>query len=70
MEVHGVGIIGVVSRATTVITHIKGLLTLLITTHEPPSMFLAKPKMQLSIVCTRSNPTGRLYRVRHSRIVV
>ena len=28
---------GVIIRVTIVITHIKGLLTLLITTHEPPS---------------------------------
>ena len=28
---------GVISRVTIVITHIGGLITLLITTHEPPS---------------------------------
>ena len=28
---------GVISRVTMVITHIRGLITLLITTHEPPS---------------------------------
>ena len=28
---------GVISRATIVITHIRGLITPLITTHEPPS---------------------------------
>ena len=28
---------GVIIRVTIVITHIKGLVTLLITTHEPPS---------------------------------
>ena len=28
---------GVISRVTTVITHIRGLITLLITTDEPPS---------------------------------
>ena len=28
---------GVISRVTTLITHIKGLTTPLITTHEPPS---------------------------------
>ena len=30
---------GVISKATTVITHIRGLVTVLITTHEPPSRF-------------------------------
>ena len=29
---------GVISRVTIVITHIRGLITILITTHEPPSM--------------------------------
>ena len=29
---------GLVSRVTIVITHIKGLITPIITTHEPPSM--------------------------------
>ena len=29
---------GVISRVTIVITHIRGLITPLITTHEPPSM--------------------------------
>ena len=28
---------GVISRVTILITHIRGLITLLITTHEPPS---------------------------------
>ena len=28
---------GVISKVTIVITHIRGLITLLITTHEPPS---------------------------------
>ena len=28
---------GVISRVTIIITHIRGLITLLITTHEPPS---------------------------------
>ena len=28
---------GVISRVTRLITHIRGLITLLITTHEPPS---------------------------------
>ena len=28
---------GVISRVTVIITHIRGLITLLITTHEPPS---------------------------------
>ena len=28
---------GVISRLTTVITHIRGLITPFITTHEPPS---------------------------------
>ena len=28
---------GVISRVTTILTHIQGLITLLITTHEPPS---------------------------------
>ena len=32
-----VAISGVVSRVTIIITHIVGLLTLLMTTHEPPS---------------------------------
>ena len=31
---------GVISRVSKVITHIKGLITLLITTHEPPSNVL------------------------------
>ena len=31
------GISGVISRVTIVITHIRGLITPLITTHEPPS---------------------------------
>ena len=34
-----VGISGVISKVTVLITHIKGLITLLITTHEPPSRF-------------------------------
>ena len=32
---------GVISRVTTVIAHIRGLITPLITTHEPPSSALA-----------------------------
>ena len=28
---------GVINKATRVITHIRGLITMLITTHEPPS---------------------------------
>ena len=36
----GIVISGVILRATIVITHSKGLLILLITTHEPPSMEL------------------------------
>ena len=32
---------GVISRVTVLITHIKGLITLRITTHEPPSRDLA-----------------------------
>ena len=28
---------GVISRVTTIITHVRGLITLLIATHEPPS---------------------------------
>ena len=28
---------GVIRRVTVITTHIKGLITLLITTHEPPS---------------------------------
>ena len=28
---------GVISKVTIVITHIRGLITILITTHEPPS---------------------------------
>ena len=28
---------GVISRVTIIITHTRGLITLLITTHEPPS---------------------------------
>ena len=31
---------GVISRVTILITHIRGLITLLITTHEPPSKAL------------------------------
>ena len=37
---------GVISRITIIVTHIRGLKTLLLTTHEPPS----------------SIPTERLYR--------
>ena len=33
-----VAISGVISRVTIVITHIRGLITPLITPHEPPSM--------------------------------
>ena len=33
-----VSIGGVTSRVTIIITHIRGLITLLITSHEPPSM--------------------------------
>ena len=29
---------GVISQVTTIITHIRGLISTLITTHEPPSM--------------------------------
>ena len=32
-----VGISGVISWVTKVVTHIRGLITLLTTTHEPPS---------------------------------
>ena len=39
MEVHGVVISGVISRVTT---HIRGLITPLITTHEPPSKGYAR----------------------------
>ena len=38
MEVHGYLVIsGVTSKVTIVITHIRGPITILITTHEPPS---------------------------------
>ena len=33
----------VISRVTVVISHIKGLIIPLITTHEPPSIDLTKP---------------------------
>ena len=36
-RVLGVVVSGVISRVTAVITHIRGLITILITTHEPPS---------------------------------
>ena len=36
---------GVISRVTIVITHIRGLITPLITTHEPPS------KLQTVLSC-------------------
>ena len=39
---------GVISRVTIVITHVKGLITPLITSHEPPSiplMNFAHPKV-------------------------
>ena len=34
---------GVVSKATIVITHIRGLFSVLITTHEPPSRETLRP---------------------------
>ena len=40
LEVHWVVISGVISRATIVRTHIRELMTPLITTHEPPSRVL------------------------------
>ena len=36
--------IGVISRVTIVIAQIRGLITPLITTHEPPSSLLLNPK--------------------------
>ena len=33
---------GVISRVTILISHIRGLITPLITTHEPPSRLLRK----------------------------
>ena len=44
---------GVISRVTVLTTHIKGLITLLITTHEPPSSPLTKAW------CSRVSPTRR-----------
>ena len=40
------GFISRVSRVTRVITHIRGLITPLITTHEPPSVTLLIGKPQ------------------------
>ena len=37
LECSWVAISGVVSRVTISIAHIKGLMTVLVTTHEPPS---------------------------------
>ena len=37
LEIHGQLFSGVIIKAIIVMTHIEGLITLLITTHEPPS---------------------------------
>ena len=39
LEVHGWFLSGVISRVTMLITHSRGLITPLITTHEPPSNY-------------------------------
>ena len=44
---------GLISRVTVVINHIKGLITPLITTHEPPSRTSLDPKRNSP---TRSTP--------------
>ena len=36
---------GVISRVTVLITHIKGLITLHISTHEPPSRLNTRPRV-------------------------
>ena len=57
----------VISRATVVITHIRGLITPLITTHEPPSTFKTTGSLEESSMVrslwkarTPSNPKTAL----------
>ena len=42
---------GVISKVTPIITHIRGLITLLITTYEPPSICICnlQPPLQALI---------------------
>ena len=62
----GLGVLGgswvvisrVISRVTILITHIRGLMTLLITTHEPPSSFALKEKLRRQ-ACTGLMQLGR-----------
>ena len=53
LEVHGVVISAVISRVTILITHVEGLITRLITTHEPPSRV---PLRGPSLVVERLGP--------------
>ena len=50
----------VISRVTVIITHIRGLITPLITTHEPPSRGLIRRQgllaVQAAVCCTPDMP--------------
>ena len=56
---------GVISRVTRLITHIRGLITLLITTHEPPSRALGVPTstttLLLSLLLIRSTESHSFF---------
>ena len=52
---------GLISRVTVVITHIKGLITPLITTHEPPSTPAQAPvTLEPQVPATRSHQAKKL----------
>ena len=44
---------GVISRVTVLITHIRGLITPLIATHEPPSTPISQGNRRLTFHITR-----------------
>ena len=41
---------GVISRVTIVVSHIRGLITPLITTHEPPSTIIIRDTIRDAVV--------------------
>ena len=66
MEVSGVVISGAISKLTMIIPHIRGPITPLITTHEPPSK-ICQSTQALQLFCTAllvSKPITRDYGLR------
>ena len=52
---------GVISRVTMIITHIRGLIPPLITTHEPPSSVPKEHRRDVRTLKSKTPPEGPAY---------